>query len=320
MAKTVFRPFEVLSSSERIALPPPAEFSDTPPEEAAPEEDAALEAAAAREAAAYTGPSMEELRAEADAFRASWEAEKQALIDQARAEADRIEQEAGERAEEERRRAGEEAEALRAEAKAEAEKILAEAKAGAERAARDAEAAKEEQRSAAEEAGRAAGREEGFAEGKAEVERLVERTRSVLERAQEKRAEILAETEQDVVELVLLVARKVVKVISENQKGVILQNVVQALRKVKTKGTVIIKVNTADLQLTTEHTKDFIKMLESAQNVQVQEDRSLEPGGCVILTDFGEIDARISSQFAELESKIRDLIPIKAKAKGVGSG
>ena len=38
----------------------------------------------------------------------------------------------------------------------------------------------------------------------------------------DKRAEILEQTEAQVVELVLLVARKVVKVISENQKNVVL--------------------------------------------------------------------------------------------------
>jgi flagellar assembly protein FliH len=46
----------------------------------------------------------------------------------------------------------------------------------------------------------------------------------------------------------------------------------------------------------------------------------VESGGCIIETDFGEIDARISSQLAELENKIRDITPIVAKPKAPPPG
>jgi len=134
----------------------------------------------------------------------------------------------------------------------------------------------------------------------------------------DKRAEILAETETQVVELVLLVAKKVVKVISENQKSVVVQNIAQALRKLKTKSEVIVRVNLADLQLSTEHIKDFVQMTENAKRITVVEDSTVDRGGCVIETDFGEIDARISSQLHELEERILDVAPIRARGKAQG--
>jgi len=91
--------------------------------------------------------------------------------------------------------------------------------------------------------------------------------------------------------------------------------VVQALRKVKGRGDVIIRVNVDDLKLTTEHIKDFIQLIEGVKNIQVVEDSSVDRGGCIIETDFGEIDARISSQLAELEQKILEISPIRAKAR-----
>jgi flagellar assembly protein FliH len=165
------------------------------------------------------------------------------------------------------------------------------------------------------EKGREEGREEGFSEGKAEVDRLIERTQTVLERAQDKRGEILKETEQEIIDLVLLIARKVIKVISDNQRNVIVSNVVEALRKVKAKGNVIIRVNMADLKLATEHKQEFIRLMEGAKSVQIVEDSTVDNGGCIIETDFGEIDARISSQLAELESKILEISPIRSSIK-----
>ena len=45
------------------------------------------------------------------------------------------------------------------------------------------------------------------------------------------------------------------------------------------------------------------------------EDSSVERGGCIVETDFGAIDARISSQLAELEEKILEISPIKSVSK-----
>jgi flagellar assembly protein FliH len=264
---------------------------------------------------AYSGPTVEDLRREADAFKEQWEAEKEIMIRASRAEAERIIKEAEEAAFKQVKRKTDEAQSLKRKAQDEADKIIAEANNKAAQIEADSRAAFEAERKDAEDEGRTAGREIGFVEGKAEVERLVERTQTILQRAQDKRAEILEETEQEIISLVLLIARKVIKVISENQRSVIISNVVQALRKVKGRGNIVIRVNLADLKLTTEHTKDFINLVEGAKSIQVVEDTSVDEGGCIIETDFGEIDARISSQLMELESKILEISPIKSWAK-----
>ena len=109
--------------------------------------------------------------------------------------------------------------------------------------------------------------------------------------------------------------RKVVKILSENQKSVILSNVVQALKKVRGRGEIVLKVNLADVQLTTAHIKDFIREVESVKAITVVEDSSVEKGGCIVETDFGAIDARISSQLSEIESKVLEVAPIKSISK-----
>jgi flagellar assembly protein FliH len=111
----------------------------------------------------------------------------------------------------------------------------------------------------------------------------------------------------------------VVKVIADNQREVVISNVVQALRKVRDRGNVVIRVNLADLKLATGHTKEFIRMMEGVKSIHVVEDSSVDAGGCIIETDFGEIDARISSQLAELETKILGISPIKSKIKSTSA-
>jgi flagellar assembly protein FliH len=309
VAKAVFRAHEIAVNNSKIVLSPPTSFEELA--FLAPREEPA-EAAVPVEV--YSGPTVEDLKREAEAFKSQWALEREALINGAHLEAERIITEARGKAAVETDLKFREGEDLKAAAAVEADRAAAEAGENIRKLEEESRLALENERKEILEAGRKTGHDEGYAQGKAEVERLIQRTQVVLERAQDKREEILTETEQEIVDLVLLLARKVVKAITENQRNVILQNVVQALRKVKTRGNVIIRVNIADIKLTTEHTKDFIQMMEGT-GIQVAEDSTVGPGGCIIETDFGEIDARISSQLAELEAKILEMSPIKAKPK-----
>ncbi len=70
-----------------------------------------------------------------------------------------------------------------------------------------------------------------------------------------------------------------------------------------------------DVNLSTQHIQDFIKQVENIKGITVIEDSSVDKGGCIVETDFGAIDARISSQLSELESKILEISPIKTVKK-----
>jgi len=207
------------------------------------------------------------------------------------------------------------AQILRQEALDEKERIIREAQEEAYRIKKEAEEEAEKIKKDAIKKGLEMGYKDGYESEAAEVRRLIERIQIILNAAIEKRNEIFIETEQQIINLVLLIAKKVIKVISENQKNVVINNVVQALRKLKSRGEVAIRVNLADLELTTEHKKDFIEMVEGVKSIKILEDSTVDRGGCIIETDFGSIDARISSQLHEIEDRIVELMPIQSKGK-----
>ena len=310
MARAVFRPGELVTLADKVVIDSPTSYPEMahlmPVEEAVEAVDDIEE---------YSGPTADDLRREAEAFKVQWEEDKERMLGNARAQAESIVKDAQEAAFQEVKRQTDEAQVMKQQAEEEAQGIIADAQFKAGEIENDARKTLKNERYEAQQKGREEGRETGFAEGKAEVERLIERTQVMLERAQDKRAEILAETEQEIIDLVLLIARKVIKVISENQRNVIVSNVVQALRKVKARGNVIIRVNMSDLKLATEYKAEFIKLIEGAKSIQVVEDSSVDSGGCIIETDFGEIDARIASQLAELENRILEISPIKSKIR-----
>jgi flagellar assembly protein FliH len=302
MAQSVFRPTEIVNKEGEIVLQFTKNFA--PPEEEEVEE-----------VPEYTGPTADDLRREAEAFKVQWEGEKQKMLEKAQADADQIVKNAEEAAFSQVKTQADKAAVLKEQSQKEAQEILSKANEEAKQIVENAKAQESSVFEKARDDGLREGRKEGFDQGAEEAERLVERIHKMIDGIQAKRQDILDGTEQQIVNLVILISRKVVKIMSESQKSVIMSNVLQALKKVKGTGEVTLRVNLADAKLTTEHTKDFIHQVESIKNISVVEDSSVEKGGCIVETDFGAIDARISSQLAELESQILSISPIKTVGK-----
>ncbi len=305
MAKNVFRPTEVKNLTKKVFIDPPKVIEKELPKVV--EKTTAVED--------YSGPSLDDLRREAEEFKAHWDEERAQKIENAKAEAEKIIKEAEAVAFDEVKKKNNQAQKIKQEAEAEAKQLVENAKKEAEELESEVKQRVEKIENQAYEKGYRDGHDQGFTQGKDEVGRLIDRLHVILTKAIEKRNEIIEESETQIINLVLLIAKKVIKVISENQKNVVINNVIQALRKLKSRGDVVIRVNLSDLDLTTEHIKDFMGMVENVKSITVLEDSSVDKGGCIIETDFGQIDARISSQLHEIEENITELMPIRTKGE-----
>ncbi|MBR5401133.1 MAG: flagellar assembly protein FliH [Treponema sp.] len=298
MAKSVFRPGETKVEGDKVMLPLVHNFAPVEEEMPVIQEE-------------YTGPTADDLRKEAEAFKSQWEGEKQKMLSTAQASADEIVKKAEEAAFAEVKRQTDAAAVIKADAETEAENIISRAKSEAAQIVADAQAERDRLHNEAQTTGYDKGHQEGYEKGVAEVERLIDRMHRILEAVMQRREEILADTESQIVELVILMARKVIKILSENQKNVVMANTLAALKKVKTRGEVTLRVNLEDVKLTSENAQEFINHVENIKGITVLEDSSVERGGCIVETDFGAIDARISSQLQELENKILEVSPVK---------
>ena len=298
MAKSVFRPGETKVEGDKVILPLVRNYAPVEEETPIIQEE-------------YTGPTADDLRKEAEAFKSQWETEKQKMLTNAQASADDIVKKAEEAAFAEVKRQTDAAAVIKADAETEAENIIARAKSEAAQIIADAEAERDRLKNEAETTGYEKGHQEGYEKGVAEVDRLIDRMHRILEAVMQRREEILADTESQIVELVILMARKVIKILSENQKNVVMANTLAALKKVKTRGEVTLRVNLEDVKLTSSNAQEFISHVENIKGITVLEDSSVERGGCIVETDFGAIDARISSQLQELENKILEVSPVK---------
>jgi flagellar assembly protein FliH len=258
----------------------------------------------------YHGPTIEEIEAELERYRKETEEEIQRRLEEAHDKARQIEEEgkgvAFNLIQESKEKAKREEETARLNA----EQIVERAKLEVERMVKEAEMRVAEIEHEAYQKGYDAGREVGFKKGQAEVRRLIDRLGTIVGQAIDIREDIIAASEQQMVEMILVIARKVIKDEVVERKEVVLNNIREALKKIKDRDRVDIRVNFADLELTTAHKDELIKMMESLRKVNIYEDSRIDRGGCIIETDVGSIDARISTQLKDIEEAIRNAEPL----------
>ena len=116
------------------------------------------------------------------------------------------------------------------------------------------------------------------------------------------RQEIAIQTENEMVRLALAIARKIVarEVSIDREIAVTLARV--ALGRISNRTAAAVHLSPEDFIYVTNHRAK----LEFHGSLELVEDRSIEPGGCLVRTAAGDIDARIETQFEEISNGLLD--------------
>lgn len=290
MAKKVFQAINVFDMNNKVFIAPPK--VERPKLEMEEE---------------FIGPTPEEIEEENRHRIEEAEEEARHIIDEAKKEAERIVKDAETGSFDYVRNATEKAKKIDEDAKIKIDKFKIEQEEAFNKEMQTKKQVHEKEYQETKEKAHNEGYQSGYNNGKSEVDRLISRLHTIIEGSIDKRDTIIEDAEIQVIRIILLITRKVVKSISEEQKGVVVDNIRSAMDKIKGKTEVIIRVNTEDLELTTEHKEELMQRFEELRHVTILEDTRVDKGGCIVETDFGSVDARIATQLQEVEEKIRNL-------------
>jgi type III secretion system HrpE/YscL family protein len=175
-------------------------------------------------------------------------------------------------------------------AKMEAERLLAEARGEAERILADArqESDRMRQKAAAE------GREKGLQA----VTELLVGARAAAARARDA-------AQSDLRALAVRIAGKILGRELALKPEVVNDVVSQAVAHAGEPQDLVVRVNPADLEAVERGKPRLIERVRSARAVTFRSDETVGRGGCVIETELGVVDARLSTQLEAIERALR---------------
>jgi len=148
------------------------------------------------------------------------------------------------------------------------------------------------------------GHAEGFRKGtekrEKELSALAEALKKLFLEVENIRRSILERGEARVLKLVIAVARKVVRQEVAMDRDVILNVLREAVKNVLDRDRIKIRLNPRDHERVSKLTPGLIAGFEGIRSISLETDESMSPGGAVIETAFGEIDATMEQQLDEI--------------------
>ncbi len=164
------------------------------------------------------------------------------------------------------------------------------------------------------EAGRAKGYAEALAAGAERLTKLQQAWSEVASQWESQRKDMAREANQAVLHLALALAERVVHRVLEVDRSVIVEQVANALSHVLRPMDPMVKINPADRALLDEAMPQLLREFNQFEHVHLVEDESVAPGGCVVATGQGLIDAQIETQ---LERIVEMMLPGAARPPAV---
>jgi flagellar biosynthesis/type III secretory pathway protein FliH len=159
--------------------------------------------------------------------------------------------------------------------------------------------------------------------GQAEARKIEAEAKQLMARADEKintftalvnqidkqKNSIYLSAEKEILELSLLLARKVIGTDATKNPEIILETIRKSLPILVEKSNLILKVSPDQEDFVRTHLEEIMMMDNELKKIKIETDRRITPGGCILETDSGRVDARLEKQLDTLIDSIKKEIP-----------
>ena len=152
------------------------------------------------------------------------------------------------------------------------------------------------------------GKEEGLREAQEEIEQIKE---DLFERKRQQEQEyekMIQETEGQYVDILCSLIRKLTGVIVSDRKEVILHLIRSGIADIEPAKHYTIRVCAEDLLYIESNKEDILEKTGITGTLEVQEEKGLTEGECIIETDKQMIDCGFQTQLGNLISTLRMLV------------
>lgn len=156
--------------------------------------------------------------------------------------------------------------------------------------------------------GYAKGKYEGYEAGFDWAKKAIRKLNIVLSSLAREQTNLIFQARRQIAEIVVIMARKIVNLMVESQPRVVYDNIMSVLKNLKGRAEIIIRVNSEDVAQVTKHKREFLQAVEGIEKIKIAEDNTIDKGGCIIETEYGEIDSRITVQMEKVEKLIKDIL------------
>ncbi len=157
------------------------------------------------------------------------------------------------------------------------------------------------------EKGFAQGEKDGLEMGTKKNEKDLENIHGILKDLIDEKINIVKKYEEEILQLIDLVARKVVETTVSINSGAVKETILKALMLAIDRSEITVRISPDDFDYVKEIKPDFFEKIDGLKSITITSDASVSHGGCYVETTFGDIDARLEKQLDKISESIRNV-------------
>lgn len=169
-----------------------------------------------------------------------------------------------------------------------------------EQARAECEAIRESARLEGLEAGHSKAREEL----RAEIETQLEHLAILFASAQEAVQDMVRKNEKAIVGLAIEIAARILKDRIASDHEIVVRNAQDAIARAVQKESLVLRINPRDLLTLRRFQEEFLISFDAIREIRIEEDNRVGPGGCIVETGAGNVEARIDKQLEEVKKAL----------------
>ena len=152
-----------------------------------------------------------------------------------------------------------------------------------------------------------------------QVERVRRLVQAMLSGFARQRRELLADLQPYVVHISVEIARRIVRRELRTDPGMITRIAESALEQIGAAANVRVRVHPLDAQVLERSMMEIVSAPDEAAAIEVVPDAAVEQGGCVVESDRGIVDARLRTQFEEIQTSLLASLETESRREESGS-
>ena len=159
------------------------------------------------------------------------------------------------------------------------------------------------------EKGFAQGERDGLESGQKRLEVVIRQVNALLGEMESQKRALFQRFEEDMVAWAFCVIKKILQRESRLTAGVIKDTLSAALKKTEENRRIILHLNPLDYKYLLAHPDQIPWVLNDRDRVKILEDEAITPGGGLLETEMGVIDATLEGQFDQIVEQIQCRLP-----------
>jgi flagellar assembly protein FliH len=157
--------------------------------------------------------------------------------------------------------------------------------------------------------GRDEGQESAYRELSGAISERIEKIDQTVANLEAMQTDLVRRNEASLISLVYQLAKKIAMTEIQEKPELILEVLRQAAMDAQDEQSLIVRLSSQDLQFLESMKERLSKDFEFMKRAKLEESADIQPGGCVIVTNYGQVDASIEKRLDKVWATLSEVRP-----------